>query len=1102
MKKTIQSLLPLLLGIALACGMLILLQPRATRAAIVTLVQTTLEDFNRGSFYRTGMTRVGDGEVTLLSSGIAGEWITTTNSTGLVPRFGHASLIYNNRLYVFGGVSANGSLRSIQYATIYTSTHNLSNWTTSSVALPTSIYTSTVLGAGVSGLAAVQLNGYVYLLGGVDTNLVGFHYNVVAFSKINPTTGELGPLNTTTPLPQARSYGQAVVLNNRIYYIAGTSNGVTTGFSTVYYATPDPTTGVIAAWNTTTAPLPYAPYGETAVANKDSNRIYVMSGFYFLGGGVVPNVYYASPLANTGDIAAWTNTTPLPRNLYGSAAALFGGQIYDTGGAIDDVTSASDRAFAAFDELSGGIITWTATSVITPARLLHTAAVNYDGWIYLVGGSSDGLAPITQHLVNAGSTTGQGGSAYASSGTYQSPDFDIVKNYQMQALAWTTYLSDPSAVTLTVRYRYRQTFGGYSPWSDPYPSVPVAGVAKTTIPLSITARYLQYQAYFATTNPLTTPILSEVDLTYNRPDPPAFVKAALPASGSNIQVGQRITYTMRFTNTTGTTLLNVTISDTVPANTTYVPGSITASPGITSHAEFQPGLFWEIGSLVPNASGQVGFVATVNSGLQEGDEIRNAARLDSDTVYADAFAFHTFGTPPQLFKSHVSSAPLAANGRVQPGDLIIYTLTYNNPQASAPLSGAVISDALPAQVTFVSGSPLPDLSLLASDRIIRWPIGSVPSGGIGSVSFTVSVNDPAQVPDGANIVNSASLGSIGRNTVNSNSDSIPVRYRFDLQLSKKANVTKALPGSNLTYTIRITNVAQLPITANGIEVLDYLQPGLPGLTQTNVINCVAPCAGWNFVEIDPQGEQVYSRIIPQLGPNQSTVVTMVVHIADNLATTAPDVLAVSNVAEANADDSAGIEIRPTNQRDQAITTVAGPDIEVINMTAPARTIPGRRLTVTARLHNDGFSATRGPDGTGWFGVDVYARPVPTDSLRPSGPGDRYLGFCATTDNPCASSDQRGDHYTVAKFYTTVIGAGGLAPDEAWNITYSFPITVPGTYWLYVQADTFWGAGGDPSPIYGSSSQGRVREGNGVNNIYGPLPVIVAYNAIYLPIMRR
>ena len=587
-----------------------------------------------------------------------------------------------------------------------------------------------------------------------------------------------------------------------------------------------------------------------------NDHLYAMAGVTVTAyNGIVPDVYYAAPLTITGNITQWQVTRALPRNIFGGAAVTFGGQIYDIGGALDGISDATDKVFAAFEQPTGGVLTWIATTGITPSRLLHTAVMNADGWIYVIGGSTGLNQPIQQNIVNVGATTGESGSAYVDHGTFTSDPFDLEKNYLVRNVSWVTELSDPSVVTLTLRFRYRLSSGAYTSWSPLHPANFASGVSTTTVYLSDTARYLQYQAFFTTTDPLVSPILQSVKVTYETPEPPEFYKYANPPSGSGVKPGDRITYTLTYSNAGDSPLTHVIISDTAPISTSYVAGSISSSPPVTMHAELAPRLFWDIGTLPGHSGGTLGFIVIVGSQVQEGDEIQNTANLDSDTIAArSTLVYHTIGVPPVLIKSHVTSAPAQTLGRVQPGDLITYTLMYSNPHTTLPLSGAIITDVLPLSVTYLSsfGSIAPDLSLLGSQRIIRWSIGTVPTRTSGTVGYAVQVvSNVALVPDGGAIVNTAQLGASGRRTIESQ-DSVPVRYRFDRLLSKSDGLRKARPGDSLTYTIRLTNVTNLPVTATGIVVHDYLEPGQPG-DQPGALQCVSPCPGWSFVEIDPDG---------------------------------------------------------------------------------------------------------------------------------------------------------------------------------------------------------------------------------------------------------
>ena len=78
---------PAAAGVLLAYALLALLRAYPAQAVAQVFVHTTVGDFNAGAFYRTGLAQQGDGEVTLLTVGIAGQWITTTNAAGFVPRF-------------------------------------------------------------------------------------------------------------------------------------------------------------------------------------------------------------------------------------------------------------------------------------------------------------------------------------------------------------------------------------------------------------------------------------------------------------------------------------------------------------------------------------------------------------------------------------------------------------------------------------------------------------------------------------------------------------------------------------------------------------------------------------------------------------------------------------------------------------------------------------------------------------------------------------------------------------------------------------------------------------------------------------------------------
>jgi hypothetical protein len=173
------------------------------------------------------------------------------------------------------------------------------------------------------------------------------------------------------------------------------------------------------------------------------------------------------------------------------------------------------------------------------------------------------------------------------------------------------------------------------------------------------------------------------------------------------------------------------------------------------------------------------------------------------------------------------------------------------------------------------------------------------------------------------------------------------------------------------------------------------------------------------------------------------------------------------------------------------SVVSGPDIAVTGLRVVS--ISAQQATIVVTVTNQGISATIGPDSTGWFGTDLYVKPA--GDPPPSGPSDRYLGACPTPTNYCPS-DIRWDLYRVTKYP----GGAGLAPGESWVLTYTYPLSAGSEYWLYVQADPFWGERGDPDPmlVFGSSPHGRIVEVDEANNIFGPVLVDLTVKQVLLP----
>jgi uncharacterized repeat protein (TIGR01451 family) len=139
-------------------------------------------------------------------------------------------------------------------------------------------------------------------------------------------------------------------------------------------------------------------------------------------------------------------------------------------------------------------------------------------------------------------------------------------------------------------------------------------------------------------------------------------------------------------------------------------------------------------SVVINESGTVHNVATV-------DTTQTDSKNDDATVNAT--------TAPSLTIDKSNDAPSAAAGGSKPGDTVTYTLDYT--VANGPVHNGIITDVLPAGLTYVSGSASSDAQFTFIDfnvttpGALTWKAATVSANG--SLTYKVTVDADAADKD-------------------------------------------------------------------------------------------------------------------------------------------------------------------------------------------------------------------------------------------------------------------------------------------------------------------------------------------------------------------
>jgi uncharacterized repeat protein (TIGR01451 family)/fimbrial isopeptide formation D2 family protein len=351
--------------------------------------------------------------------------------------------------------------------------------------------------------------------------------------------------------------------------------------------------------------------------------------------------------------------------------------------------------------------------------------------------------------------------------------------------------------------------------------------------------------------------------------------------------GETLRYTLTVENVVTEDAVDVLLTDQVPANTVYVADSTTlngtlladvagVSPlvdGIllSSPADPTPGTMPAAPAGNASNVATVTFDVVVDPDVVDGTVISNQGFVsavaggitdqpsdDPDTPIPDDPTRDIVGNLPLLYaeKAVALHDDMASPGIVDPGDVLRYTITVYN-SGGRDATEVLLTDQVPANTTYV-----PDSTLL-NGLPVGQPDGGVPplSAGIPMSSSdrtpplpaptegTISVDVPATlqfdlrvddgVPAGTLISNQAVVTSADAPDLLTDGDGNPatgpeptvvvVGDGQRLSISKQVAVVgggAALAGSEVEYTVRVTNVASVP--AFSVVITDDLDAATPG----------------------------------------------------------------------------------------------------------------------------------------------------------------------------------------------------------------------------------------------------------------------------------
>jgi uncharacterized repeat protein (TIGR01451 family) len=304
--------------------------------------------------------------------------------------------------------------------------------------------------------------------------------------------------------------------------------------------------------------------------------------------------------------------------------------------------------------------------------------------------------------------------------------------------------------------------------------------------------------------PLTASVVDElipVDL--------GILKVANPTV---VNEGEAVAFTLTITN--NSSLLDTTgveVTDVLPAAFTFVSASATAG-AYNSTTDV-----WTVGTLLKDDSEQLTINVTANNGFG-GQYVTNVSTITASDL-ADTNALNNTDSAVVLIRgADLALTKTVDNPTPNEGNQVTYTIEVEN-LGPSDTTGITVFEPLTNGIVYVSDTPSQG-SYDTNTSV--WTVGALATGEMANLTITVQVENGTI---GDTITNRSEITASDLPDPNPVNDSDTAILAISgLQVTKASDVsTFAFPGSNITYTIVVTNLGA--VTYNGVEIVDPLPAG-------------------------------------------------------------------------------------------------------------------------------------------------------------------------------------------------------------------------------------------------------------------------------------
>ncbi|WP_242214212.1 DUF11 domain-containing protein [Bacillus cereus group sp. BfR-BA-01383] len=404
-----------------------------------------------------------------------------------------------------------------------------------------------------------------------------------------------------------------------------------------------------------------------------------------------------------------------------------------------------------------------------------------------------------------------------------------------------------------------------------------------------------------------------------------------------------IPYTISIINNGNIQVENIIVTDIIPANTSFIENSVIVNGNARPNDNPLSGI--QIDNIPPNTAATILFQVRVTS-IPQTNPISNTSTIEYE---------YTLPNRPPITETIISSAAvteinhanLISNKAVNfafatVGDTLTYTITLNQ-TGNVSANDVNIQDIIPQGTTFIDNSVIVNGEMLPGvNPVSGIPIGTIIVGGNAIASFQVTVTS-IPTPNELNnkaittfnyIVNPNNLPVTNTTTTNT----VTTTVQDDNVIAmKSADVTNALPGQTLTYTITITNSGNVNI--EDILAIDIVPVDTTFVTGSVTIN------GINQPNANPEN----GITLGNLAPNKSVIITFQVTIS---ASTLQSVINNdASISYAVTIDPTEPPITITKQTNTVTTTIVDPMVRIEKTADKSIVVIGDSITFTLEIFN-------------------------------------------------------------------------------------------------------------------------------------------------------